>query len=62
MRLNAGVIVLALQESEGLTFEEVLSSIPRDPAAIVVYAMLIGAAYAIWKYGRGSGGPSGGNA
>jgi hypothetical protein len=62
MRLNAAVIVLALQESEGLTFGEVLSSIPRDPAAIVVYVMLIGSAYAIWKYGRGSGGASGGKA
>lgn len=36
----------------GLTLSEVLSDIPHDPAAIVVYLMLAGSVLLIWRSGR----------
>jgi hypothetical protein len=56
MSIHAAMTLMLLQESDGLTVGQILSGIPRDPAALVVYALVIGGSFVIWRYGRSGGG------
>lgn len=44
--------IAAAIQSDGLTLQEVISGIPHDGAAIVVYAMLLAFAGFIWAGSR----------
>lgn len=48
----ATAAALVLQAEDGLTLAQVLADIPHDPAAFVVYAMLIVSGALIWKANR----------
>jgi hypothetical protein len=45
-------IFSAVQESDGLTFGELLRDIPHDMPAIVVYVLVGAFIYAIWRANR----------
>jgi hypothetical protein len=51
MNAYAMLAVLA-QESDGLTFTDVVGNLPSDPAAIFVYILLIGSGVLIWLGSR----------
>jgi hypothetical protein len=56
MSMHAAITLMLVQGSDGLTAGEILTGIPTSPAALVVYALVIGASFLIWKYGRSGGG------
>lgn len=45
-----------LQSDEGLTSNEVVQSLPRDPASIFALLLIVGCAGAVLWYGRPKGG------
>ena len=45
-------IFMALQESDGLSFGEVIRDIPHDGPAIVGYLLIGAFVYAIWRANR----------
>lgn len=54
-------ILTMVSQANGLTLEEVISDIPHDAAAIVVYVLIAGSVYLLWWANRRSGktgGPS----
>jgi hypothetical protein len=46
------LISMAIQEQSGLTWGRILSDIPHDGPAFVVYGLLLVSAYFIWKGAR----------
>ena len=48
------LLKIAAQDG-GLTLHEVLTSIPHDAAAVVVYALVGGFIYFVWRGSRKSG-------
>ena len=52
----AGVHLQAVSEvDQGLTLAELVTNIPHDLSAMVVYAMLFGSGLFIWRSGRTTG-------
>lgn len=51
----ASIMAVALQAAEesGLTFRDVFADIPHDIPAIVVYVLLLGSGWLIWRANRG---------
>lgn len=56
--ITTAVLLLQAQGSDGLSFSEILGSIPRDPLSIFVYLALIGSGVLIYLGSR-SGGKAG---
>lgn len=48
---------ILLQNGGGVTLHKVLTDIPHDITAIVVYALLAGFVGLIWRFGRTHTGP-----
>lgn len=55
--MNTFLLLAALLQDEGMSLGEILRGVPRDPAAIFVYLMLIGSGIVIWKGSRHPGTP-----
>ena len=55
MSMMMGNLLAAVVQSaeDGLTFRDVIADIPHDVPALVVYAMLMGSGWLIWKANRG---------
>lgn len=60
MNAYATLAVLA-QESDGVSFSELMGNVPMDPAAIFVYLLLIASGVLIWMGSRKNGGAEGGS-
>ena len=46
------LLMIAVQESGGLTLGRILADIPHDGPAFVVYALIAGSLYLVWRAGR----------
>jgi len=46
------LLMIAVQESGGLTLGRILADIPHDGPAFVVYALIAGFVYLVWRGGR----------
>lgn len=55
--LSAATMQAATEVDQGLTLAELISNIPHDLSALVVYAMLVGSGLFVWRAGK-SGGPA----